>query len=69
MCYRIGIMTTDHFAHKADSYEQNQDRVDNVQQIADAIRERIKLDKGMQVMDFGAGTGLLLERIAPHVGL
>lgn len=61
-------MTHDHFAHKAGSYEQNQDRVDNVAHIADAIVARVQLTKSMHLMDFGSGTGLLLERIAPHVG-
>jgi cyclopropane fatty-acyl-phospholipid synthase-like methyltransferase len=61
------IMATDHFAHKAASYEQNPDRVDNVQQIATAMLEAVRFESGMQIMDFGSGTGLLLERIAPHV--
>jgi cyclopropane fatty-acyl-phospholipid synthase-like methyltransferase len=61
-------MTKDHFAHKAGSYEHNKDRVDNVANIADAIVARVHLSKSMHLMDFGSGTGLLLERIAPHVG-
>jgi len=61
-------MTHDHFAHKASSYEQNKDRVDNVASIADAIVARVPLNKSMHLMDFGSGTGLLLERIAPNVG-
>jgi cyclopropane fatty-acyl-phospholipid synthase-like methyltransferase len=61
-------MTQDHFAHKASSYEQNKDRVDNVAHIAEAIVARVHLSKSMHLMDFGSGTGLLLERIAPHVG-
>jgi cyclopropane fatty-acyl-phospholipid synthase-like methyltransferase len=59
---------TDHFAHKAGSYEQNKDRVDNVANIADAMLARVAFSKSMRLMDFGSGTGLLLERIAPHVG-
>ena len=62
------VMPTDHFAHKAGSYEQNPDRVDNVQQIATAMLAAVPFARSMQIMDFGAGTGLLLERIAPHVG-
>ena len=61
-------MTIDHFAQKADSYEQNKDRVDNVAQIAGAMIDNIQFAKSMHIMDFGSGTGLLLERIAPHVG-
>jgi len=61
-------MKTDYFAHKAGSYEQSKNRVDNVANIADTIRAHVDLNRGMHIMDFGSGTGLLLERIAPHVG-
>jgi len=61
-------VSKDFFAQKAAVYEQDRNRVDNVNTIANEIIKRIKLDKGMQLMDFGSGTGLLLEGIAPHVG-
>ena len=61
-------MTIDHFAHKAGSYDASQGRVDNVQNIADAIRGAFPLDRSMHLMDFGSGTGLLLQKLAPHVG-
>jgi len=61
-------VSKDFFAQKAAVYEQDKRRVDNVNNIANAIIERVKLDKGMHLMDFGSGTGLLLEGIAPHVG-
>ncbi len=61
-------MTKDYFAEKASTYEKTQSRVDNVQNIADTIRSEVRLDKTMHIMDFGSGTGLLLERIAPYVG-
>jgi putative AdoMet-dependent methyltransferase len=61
-------MTKDFFAPKAGSYEQNPNRVNNVDNIARAIVDAVKLEKTMQIMDFGSGTGLLLERISPYVG-
>lgn len=61
-------MSIDRFAHKASSYDQNRSRVDNVENIANSIRNAIKFDSSMHVMDFGSGTGLLLERLAPYVG-
>ena len=61
-------MTIDHFAQKAGSYEQDPSRVDNVENIANSILKAISFDSSMHIMDFGSGTGLLLERIAPHVG-
>lgn len=61
-------MSIDYFAHKAGSYDQNRNRIDNVENIASSILHAIKLDRTMHIMDFGSGTGLLLERIAPYVG-
>lgn len=60
-------MNKDHFEQKAGSYDQNQKRVDNVGNIASAIIDSIKLNRSMHLMDFGSGTGLLMERIAPLV--
>jgi ubiquinone/menaquinone biosynthesis C-methylase UbiE len=58
----------DYFAHKADAYEQNAARVNNVHTIADAILEKITYDKThTHLMDFGSGTGLLTSQIAPYV--
>lgn len=59
-------MSNDYFAQKAQSYEQNPDRVDNVSRIANAILEKVELNRSMHLLDFGSGTGLLLERLAPH---
>ncbi len=61
-------MNKDFFAHKASHYERNQRRVTNVDNIAQTIIDHIPLTQTMHLMDFGAGTGLLLERIAPHAG-
>lgn len=60
-------MSKDFFAEKAADYEKDKHRVDNVNNIATAIIERVKLDKRMHLMDFGSGTGLLLEGVAPQV--
>jgi cyclopropane fatty-acyl-phospholipid synthase-like methyltransferase len=61
-------MSVDYFAHKASVYEQDRSTVDNVGNIANAILQSIGFDCSMHIMDFGSGTGLLLERVAPHVG-
>lgn len=60
-------MSTDHFEHKAETYDQDTMRVRNVENIANAVITTAPLAPWMHLMDFGAGTGLLLERIAPHV--
>jgi len=61
-------MSKDYFAHKAADFDSNTARVDNVAAIAAALQASIRLDRSMHLMDFGSGTGLLLERIAPLVG-
>jgi cyclopropane fatty-acyl-phospholipid synthase-like methyltransferase len=60
-------MSSDRFAHKAESYEKNRSRVENVENIANAILGAVELKPSMHIMDFGSGTGLLLEKIAPYV--
>ncbi len=60
-------MKKDYFQNKAKNYEQDKNRVDNVENIANSILKSLKFDKTMQIMDFGSGTGLLLEKIAPFV--
>lgn len=58
----------DYFAHKAHIYENNAKRVTNVQNIADGILKKIVYSKDMHILDFGSGTGLLTQEIAPYVG-
>ena len=57
----------DHFAHKSKSWDMSSRRVQNAKGIAELIVKNIKLDKSMEVMDFGAGTGLLSYFVAPFV--
>jgi ubiquinone/menaquinone biosynthesis C-methylase UbiE len=61
-------MSHDFFAAKAAIYEQNPQRVDNVVAIGQAIKAQVALQRDMQLLDFGSGTGLLLQQIAPLVG-
>ena len=60
-------MTRDLFADRAADWDREGHRVDNVENIATAIRDRIPFEPTMEIMDFGSGTGLLLERVAPLV--
>lgn len=60
-------MNQDYFRDKSKEYEKDSNRVNNVDNIAGAIRVGVKLEKSMHIMDFGSGTGLLLEKIAPFV--
>lgn len=45
----------------------NSKRVQNAKGIADLIVNNIKLNKSMELMDFGAGTGLLSYFVAPYI--
>jgi len=58
----------DFFKKRADDYDETVYRLRYVDEMAKAIRRSVSLDRTMHLMDFGAGTGLLTERIAPYVG-
>ena len=57
----------DHFAIRAEEYDQTGYRLNYVDAMARSIRETVGLEPKMRIVDFGAGTGLLSERIAPFV--
>ncbi len=57
----------DHFENKSKSWDMNSKRVQNAKSIADLIVKNIDLNNNMELMDFGAGTGLLGYCVAPHV--
>jgi len=61
-------MQTDLFAEKSKKWDMNSKRVKNAQGISGMIVKNIKLHKKMELMDFGAGTGLLSYFVAPYVG-
>ncbi|MFT6281496.1 MAG: cyclopropane fatty-acyl-phospholipid synthase-like methyltransferase [Salibacteraceae bacterium] len=58
----------DYFAEKADGYDNQKARTQNVDNIGQAVLKALPFSKEMHVMDFGSGTGLLLSQIAPFVG-
>ncbi len=57
----------DFFSQKASNYDKTAARVENVKNIARAIHSKIDLDSSMEIMDFGSGTGLLLESFSSDV--
>jgi cyclopropane fatty-acyl-phospholipid synthase-like methyltransferase len=65
--YKRKNMKKDYFQHKSKDYEKDRNRVNNVENIANAIKSNIEFKKSMHILDFGSGTGLLLEKIAPLV--
>ena len=61
-------MKKDHFEVRADDYDTTVYRLRYVDEMAKSIRSRIALHREMTLIDFGAGTGLLTERLAAEVG-
>ena len=61
-------MDKDLFAHKSKSWDMNSKRVKNARSIAELIVKNIELKPSMEIMDFGAGTGLLSFFVAQKVG-
>lgn len=57
----------DHFKEKAQNWDSGDIRVNGAKTIADAIEKEIALNKEMEILDFGVGTGLLGFSIAPKV--
>ncbi len=60
-------MQKDHFVNRANDYDNTSYRLNYIDDMAKAILKYINIDKNMDLLDFGAGTGLLTERIAPYV--
>lgn len=60
-------MNSDNFKEKARNWDKNSLVVNNAKSIADAICLNIPLHKEMEIMDFGAGTGLLSSCISGYI--
>ncbi len=60
-------MEKDFFRHKADAYDLSADHINTVNHIANAIQRQIRFHPKMHLLDFGSGTGLLLQKMAPLV--
>ena len=58
---------SDLFKEKAGDWDANEMRQELSSAIGSSILEHVSLDGEMNVMDFGAGTGLLTSHIAPRV--
>lgn len=58
---------TDHFAEKAHDYDERPVPQQISQGVFAALERRVKLSPELTVLDFGAGTGLVCGRLAPHV--
>ena len=59
---------SDLFRDKAEDWDERPVPAQISEGVFAAIRERVPLDESLTVMDFGAGTGLVIGKLAPHVG-
>lgn len=59
---------TDVFADKAAEYDQQPLPQQIAEGVGAALLARVALHPDLTVLDFGAGTGLVSGRLAPHVG-
>lgn len=57
----------DFFEVKSKSWDMEDRRVQNAKSIADFIVKNIRLSRKMEIVDFGAGTGLLSYFLAPYI--
>jgi cyclopropane fatty-acyl-phospholipid synthase-like methyltransferase len=58
---------TSRFDNAAKEWDKNERRRQTAERIFEAINSQVALGANMDIMDFGAGTGLLSFKIAPHV--
>jgi putative AdoMet-dependent methyltransferase len=58
----------DLFEEKAKDWDMNEMVLGLSSAIGSAIKEQVELNETMQVMDFGAGTGLVTAQVAERVG-
>jgi len=61
------VIEKDHFSVRAEAYDSTLYRLAYVEEMARSILEKAPLNSRATLVDFGAGTGLLTERIAPYV--
>jgi SAM-dependent methyltransferase len=59
---------TDVFADKASDYDHKPMPLQIAEKMGPALLTRLALRPDLTVLDFGAGTGLVSSRLAPHVG-
>jgi len=60
-------MKNDHFEHKAREWDARELSQLISRGIGAELLRRVRLDPGLRVMDFGAGTGLICAQVAPMV--
>ena len=55
------------FNKASETWDDNPTRIELARAIADAVLRKIPISKDMDVLDYGAGTGLVTLALQPHV--
>lgn len=61
-------MSTERFDAKAATWDADPDKITQADEIAAAIIGAVPLDRSMRLLEYGAGTGLVAQALAPSVG-
>lgn len=61
-------MSTERFDAKAATWDADPAKIAQAEQIAAAITTAVPLDRSMRLLEYGAGTGLVTQALAPSVG-
>jgi ubiquinone/menaquinone biosynthesis C-methylase UbiE len=56
------------FDLRARDWDSDPLKLERARQVADAIREAVRLDEGMSALEYGCGTGLLSFALQPSLG-
>jgi 2-polyprenyl-3-methyl-5-hydroxy-6-metoxy-1,4-benzoquinol methylase len=56
------------FDDRAATWDEDAGHVARARDVAASIRDAVPLTGDLRVLEYGAGTGLLAEQLAPHVG-
>jgi 2-polyprenyl-3-methyl-5-hydroxy-6-metoxy-1,4-benzoquinol methylase len=59
---------TDFFDARAATWDDDPDKVERARVVARAIRDRVRLDPSVRMLEYGAGTGLVTQALRGAVG-
>lgn len=61
-------MSTNRFDEQAATWDDDPEKTERARTVADAIRAEVPLRSGMRLLEYGAGTGLVSQRLQDHIG-
>lgn len=57
-----------HFDARAATWDQDPAKIERAARIADCVAEQVRLGRGLRVLEYGAGTGLVSQALMDRVG-